>query len=42
MLNPLLRLWRKVCAWILQRHEELPHSRASKQYHPSNLHARHH
>ena len=42
MLNWLLRLWRKVGAWLMPGPETpAHHGPVSEPYHPSNLHARH-
>jgi hypothetical protein len=43
MLHWLLRMWRRLGAWMVQRPVESAHHYTFAQpYHPSNLHARHH
>jgi hypothetical protein len=43
MLNSLLRLWYRLCAWMQRRPAALKRPTVvSQPYHPSNLHARRH
>jgi hypothetical protein len=40
MLNRLLLMWRKFCAWLVPNPAVPTHHDLSEPYRPSNLHAR--